>query len=54
MFKEYRGYFIEYNFYGMNEYSVSYCGDDIIFYSEEAARAFIDEIIEKGENSNEY
>ena len=29
--KEYKGYYIEFNFYGNNEYSVQYCGDDIVF-----------------------
>ena len=43
---EYKGYDIEYNFYGMREYSVQYCGDDFIFKSKDEARAFIDSIVE--------
>lgn len=46
MFKEYRGFYMEFNFYGSNECSVQYCGDDLLFESEEDARAAIDEIIE--------
>ena len=41
---EYKGYYIEYNFYSENEYSVQYCGDDLIFRSEEEAKEFIDTI----------
>ena len=41
---EYKGYYIEFNLYGQNEYSVQYCGDDVIFTSEQDARAFIDSI----------
>lgn len=41
---EYRGFYIEFNFYGSNEYSVQFCGDDIIFDSEEDAKNFIDTI----------
>jgi len=41
---EYKGFYIEFNFYGENEYSVQYCGDDVIFNTEEEAKAFIDEI----------
>lgn len=44
MFKEYKDYSIEYNFYGEGEYSVQYCGDDVIFRTEDEAKAFIDEI----------
>lgn len=43
---EYKGYYIEYDFYGNNEYSVQYCGDDVIFNTEAEAKAFIDEITE--------
>ena len=39
---EYKGYYIEYNFYGMGEYPVRYCGDDIEFNTEAEAKAFID------------
>lgn len=42
--EEYKGYYIEYNFYGENEYSVQYCGDDVIFQTVEDAKKFIDEI----------
>ena len=38
----YKGYFIEYNFYGMGEYTVQYDGDDIEFTTEAEARHFID------------
>lgn len=41
---EYKGYYIEFNFYGENEYSVQYCGDDLIFRTVEEAKQFIDEI----------
>ena len=41
----YKGYDIEYNFYGENEYSVQYCGDDVIFDTEEEAIEFIDGIV---------
>ena len=44
---EYRGYDIEYNFYGIKEYSVHYCGDDVLFETEADARLFIDTIIEE-------
>ena len=41
---EYKGYYIEFNFYGNKEYSVQYCGDDLIFKTEEEAKQFIDGI----------
>lgn len=41
---EYKGYYIEYNFYGLNEYNVQYCGDDIMFKSVNEAKEFIDSI----------
>lgn len=44
MFTEYKGYYIEFNFYGRNEYTVQYCGDDIMFQTEDEAKAFIDSI----------
>lgn len=47
---EYRGYFIEYDFYGKGEYSVQYLGDDVLFKTKEEAKEFIDEIIEKAES----
>lgn len=42
----YKGYDIEFNFYGQNECSVQYCGDDVIFSTEEEAKQFIDEVTE--------
>lgn len=42
--EEYKGYGIDFNFYGQNEYSVQYCGDDVLFGSIEEAREFIDEV----------
>lgn len=44
---EYKGYFIEFNFYGQNEFSVQYIGDDFIFNSEKDAKKFIDERIKE-------
>ena len=46
MFKtiRYKGYYIEFNIYKHNEYSVQYCGDDVIFNSEDEAKEFIDSI----------
>lgn len=41
---EYKGYYIEYNFYGRKEYSVQYCGDDVIFNTCKDAKHFIDMI----------
>ena len=35
---------IEFNLYGMDEYTVQYCGDDVIFFTEKEAKDFIDEI----------
>lgn len=40
---EYKGYYIERNFYGEGEYSVQFCGDDILFTSLDDAKKFIDE-----------
>lgn len=42
----YKGYGIDFNFYGENEYSVQYDGDDMMFRSIEEAKAFIDEVAE--------
>ena len=44
----YKGYAIEHNFYGQNEYSVQYCGDDCLFTTLEEAKSFIDEIAKEG------
>ena len=41
---EYNGYYIEFNLYGQNEYTVQYCGDDLIFRSIQEAKDFIDGI----------
>lgn len=41
---EYKGYFIEYNLYGMEKYSVQYCGDDLIFNTLDQAKNFIDNV----------
>lgn len=46
----YKGYGIEFNFYGCGEYSVQYCGDDIEFQTEEDAKRFIDSIQEVENN----
>lgn len=42
--KEYKGYQIEYNVYGCNEYTVFFEGDDVWFKEEDEARDFIDRI----------
>lgn len=49
MNNEYKGYYIEFDFYGGNEYSVQYCGDDLVFDTKEEAIAFIDEITNEDE-----
>lgn len=41
---EYKGYFIEFNLYGRDEYTVQYCGDDYYFQTLKDAEAFIDSI----------
>ena len=41
---EYKGYYIEHNVYNANEWTVQYCGDDLIFNTLEEARDFIDEV----------
>ena len=41
---EYKGFYIEFNIYGTNEFTVQYCGDDIIFDTEEEAKDFINEV----------
>lgn len=40
--EDYKGYSISHNFYGNGEYSVQFEGDDILFDTEEDAKAFID------------
>jgi len=42
----YKGFGIEFDIYGNNEYSVQYCGDDVIFDTEEQAKEFIDDIVD--------
>lgn len=44
--KIYKGLAIEFDIYGSSEYSVQYCGDDVIFDSEVEAMSFIDEVTE--------
>ena len=41
---EYKNYCIEYDIYGRKEYTIQFCGDDLVFATEEEAKAFIDEI----------
>ena len=43
---EYKGYYIEHGFYGGDEYTVQYDGDDVEFNSVEDAKQFIDEVSE--------
>ncbi len=40
----YKGFAICFNFYGHNDISVQYCGDDVMFNSVDDAKRFIDEI----------
>ena len=42
----YRGFDIEYNFYGTFEYTIQYCGDDIEFLSLDEAKEFVDELLD--------
>lgn len=44
---EYKGYYIETNFYGQDEISVQYCGDDILFPTVQEAKEFIDDIVKE-------
>lgn len=41
----YKGYAIEFDFYGQKEYTVQYQGDDVWFKSESEAKKFIDDIV---------
>lgn len=41
----YKGYAIEFDFYGQKEYTVQYQGDDVWFKSEGEAKKFIDDIV---------
>lgn len=49
-FDNYKGYDIEHNFYGNDEYTVQYQGDDVWFETEDEAKAFIDQITNKDTN----
>ena len=42
----YRGYGIDYNIYGTDEYSILFNGGDFIFSTIDEAKQFIDEITE--------
>ena len=42
----YKGYGIDFNIYGLNEFSVQYCGDDHMFKTKEEAEEFIDSLEE--------
>lgn len=42
---KYKDYDITFNLYGMNEYTVQYCGDDFCFETEKDAEMFIEDII---------
>lgn len=53
-FKEYKGYDIAYNFYGDGRYTVQFCGDDVIFFTEDEAKAFIDEMDSDPYTRREY
>lgn len=44
MFFECNGFYVEYNFYGRNEYTVQYCGDDIFFDTKEEAIKFCETV----------
>ena len=46
MFEEHNGYYIEFNFYGLKEYSVQFAGDDYMFNTKEEAKQFIDSLKE--------
>ena len=40
----YKDYEIAFNFYERGEYTVQYCGDDIVFGTEQDAKNFIDSL----------
>lgn len=42
----YKGYGIDFNIYGTDEYSVQYLGDDFLFSTLPEAKQFIDDIAE--------
>ena len=41
---EYKGWMIEFDFYGRNEYTVQFCGDDLYFPTLKEAKSFIDSL----------
>lgn len=41
---KYKGYDIEYNLYGKNEFTVQYCGDDYYFETKDEAEDFVDSL----------
>ena len=41
---EYKGLYIEHDFYGRGEWTVQYCGDNVTFFTEQEARDFVDEV----------
>lgn len=41
---KYKNFDITFNLYGMNEYTVQYCGDDFCFETEKDAEIFIDSL----------
>lgn len=48
----YKGYDIEYNFYGQGEYSVFFAGDDVMFHTKIEAMNFIDKQVEEMKEFN--
>ena len=50
-FKEsiYKGVPITKNFYGQEEYTIQWCGDDIWFTTLKEAKEFVEEMIKRGE-----
>lgn len=41
---KYRNFDITFNLYGINEYTVQYCGDEYCFETEKDAEIFIDSL----------
>lgn len=41
---QYKGHWIEFDFYGKGEYTVYHDGDDVWFVTETGAKKFIDQI----------
>lgn len=50
---KYKGFDIEYNFYGTDEYSVQIEGDDVIVRTVSEAKKVINEYLEHGNESEE-